>query len=86
MEQGHFIIQEAIVKAYKGKIHKWPDKVPEAFFIDWITTSKVTGFSPYYLLHSVYPVLLFDLIEATFLIQEFKMGMTLEDLLALCIN
>ena len=86
VERGHFIIREAIVKACKGEICKWPDKVPEAFFADWITTSKVTGFSPYYLLYSVYPVLPFDLTEATFLIQGFKMEMTSEDLLALCIN
>ena len=82
----HFIIQEAIVKAYKGEIHKWPDKVPEAFFADQITTSKITGFSPYYLLHSVYPILPFDLTKATFLIQGFKIEITLEDLLALRIN
>ena len=86
VERGHFIIQEAIVKACKGEIHKQLDKVPEAFFTDWITTSKVTGLSLYYLLHGVYPVLPFDLTEATFLIQEFKMEITSEDLLALHIN
>jgi hypothetical protein len=45
--------------------------------------SGVTGFSPYYLLHGVHPVLPFDLFEATFLVEGFKSNMTTIELLAL---
>ena len=40
-------------------------------FADRITTSRVTGFSPYQLLHATDPFLLLDLAEATFLVEEF---------------
>ena len=83
VERGHFIIRESIVKACEGNITKWPEKVQEAFFADKITTSKVTGFSPYYLLHGVHPVLPFDLTESTFMVKGFKSGMSRADLLAL---
>jgi hypothetical protein len=45
---------------------KWPEKVRQALFAENITTSRVTGWSPFYLLHSVHPILPFDLTEATF--------------------
>lgn len=86
VERGHYIIREAIVKSCQGKIKDWPNKVPLAFFADKITTSHVTGFSPYYLLHGVHPVLPIDLFEATFLVQGFKDGMPTEELLALRIR
>ena len=86
VERGHYIIREAIVKSCQGKIKDWPNKVPLAFFADKITTSRVTGFSPYYLLHGVHPVLPIDLFEATFLVQGFKDSMPTEELLALRIR
>jgi hypothetical protein len=37
VEQGHFAIREALVKACKGDIHLWPDKVRAALFANNIT-------------------------------------------------
>lgn len=37
VERGHFTIREAIVKACKGKVNKWPDHVAHAFFADKVT-------------------------------------------------
>lgn len=82
VERGHFIIREAIVKSCAGKISQWPDKVQLAFFADRITVSRSTGFSPYYLLHGIDPVLPFDLAEATFLAPAFQPEMSTTDLLA----
>lgn len=86
VERGHFIIREAIVKACNGKISQWPDKVQIAFFSDRITVSRSTGFSPFYLLHGIDPILPFDLTEATFLIDGFHDGMSPTDLMALRIR
>lgn len=86
VERGHFIIREAIVKACKGNIKQWPDFVDQAFFADKITTRKATGFSPFYMLHGVDPVLPFDLVEATYLVSGFTENMSTEDLLALRIQ
>jgi transposase InsO family protein len=86
VERGHFIIREAIVKACRGNIDIWPQKVAMAFFADRVSTSSVTGFSAFYLLHGVHPVLPFDLAEASFMINGFTTDMTSSELLALRIQ
>ncbi len=86
VERGHFIIREAIVKACEGNISKWPEKVHHAFFSDKVAPRHATGFSPYYWILGVDPVLPFDLTEATFQVQGFIQRMSLEDLLALRIR
>jgi transposase InsO family protein len=86
VERGHFTIREALVKACKGNIGKWPKLVNEAFFADRVTTRKATGFSPFYMLYGVDPVLPFDLAEATYLVSGFTSNMSSEDLLALRIR
>lgn len=86
VERGHFTIREAITKSCGDKIQNWPDKVPLAFFADKIQTSSVTGYSPYFLLYGVHPVLPLDLTEATFMVEGFEEGMSSADLLALRIR
>ena len=86
VERSHFTIREAIVKACKGDISQWPNKVHQAFFADRVTTSRITGYSPFYLLHGIDPVLPFDLTEATCLVQGFYEDMPTEELLALRIR
>ena len=86
VEQGHFTIRESILKDCKGNIKKWPERVHLAFFADRVTTRRVTGFSPFYLLHGVDPVLPFDLTEATFMISGYRAGLTSAELLALRIR
>jgi transposase InsO family protein len=86
VERGHFTIREALVKACRGNIDEWPQKVAMAFFADRISTSTVTGFSAYFLLHGVHPILPFDLAEATFMVNGFTTNMSSSDLLALRIR
>lgn len=86
VERGHFIIRESILKACEGHVEKWPDYVHHAFFTDRITISQSTGFSPYYLLYGVEPILPFDLAEMTLLVDGFHAGMTTTELLALRIR
>ena len=83
VERGHFIIREAIVKACEGNIDLWPNIVAMAFFADRVSTSSVTGFSAYYLLHGTHPILPFDLTEASFMVNGFATNMSTSDLLAL---
>jgi len=81
VERGHYILRESIIKACKSKINDWPDKVQEAVFADRVTISRVTGFSPYQLLHATDPLLPLDLVEATFLVENLHAGMTTTELL-----
>jgi transposase InsO family protein len=86
VERGHFTLREALVKACEGHMSKWPALLPAAVFADRVTTSSVTGYSPFELLHATQPILPFDLVEATFLVEGFYSGMTTTELLALRIR
>ena len=90
VERGHYILREAIVKSClkdsEGKALQWNRQVDAAVFADRVTVNSVTGYSPYYLLHGVHPLLPFDLFEATFLVEGFYSGMSTSELLALRIR
>jgi hypothetical protein len=86
VEQGHYTLREAIVKSCGGKIDLWPEKLAVALLADRVTVSRVTGFSPFQLLHATDPVLPFDLAEATFMVSGFRSGMTTAELLTLRIR
>ncbi|KAI0363456.1 hypothetical protein BV20DRAFT_958225, partial [Pilatotrama ljubarskyi] len=70
----------------KGEISRWPDLLPHAQFADRITIWQSTGFSLYFLLHGVHPVLPMDLRESTFMVQGLRQGLTHSELLALHIQ
>jgi hypothetical protein len=84
VEHVHFIIREALLKACKDKLSEWPNRLPEIMFADRVCISRVTGFSPYQLLHATDPLLPLDLADATFLVEDFKSQMSTRDLLILC--
>ena len=83
VERGHYTMREALVKVCEGNINLWPQKLQEVVFADLITTSSVTGYSPYYLLYGQHPVLPFDITQATFMIDGYKDGLSTSELLAL---
>lgn len=82
VERGHYNIREALVKLCKHDLTQWPLYVQAACFADRITIRRATGFSPFYLLHGVHPFLPCDLADATFMVTEFKPGMSDVELLA----
>jgi hypothetical protein len=83
VEKGHFTMREALIKSCEGNLDLWPQKLQQVVFADKITTSSVTGYSPYYLLYGEHPVLPFDITQATFMIEGYKEGLSTSDLLAL---
>lgn len=82
VERGHFIIREAIMKSVR-KVKDWADQVQLAVFADRVTVSRSTGYSPFYLIHGIHPVLPMDLSDATFLVEGYRSGMSSAELLAL---
>ena len=82
VERGHFNIREILTKACDGDLSQWPKYLQAAVFADRITTRRATGYSPFFLLHGVHPMLPCDLSEATFLSTLFTKDMSTEDLLA----
>jgi transposase InsO family protein len=86
VEQGHFAIREALVKACQGDIHLWPSKLRAALFADNVTVRRSTGYPAYFLLHGTDPILLFDLWESTFLVEGFRQKLSSKELLTLHIQ
>lgn len=81
VERGHYIIREALIKTCKDKLTDWPRRLSEIIFADRVTTSRVTDFSPFQLLlHATDPILPLDIAEATFLVEDFKSGISIEEL------
>ena len=81
VERQHRTIRDTILKACEGNYSRWPTFAPFAFWADRATTRKSTGFSPYYMVHGVEPILPFDLAMATFLVPDLTMPLSTEDLL-----
>ena len=57
--------------------------MPEIIFADRVTTNRSTGFSPYQLLRATDPLLPLDLAEVTFLVEDFRAGISTSELLQL---
>jgi hypothetical protein len=83
IEQWHFDVCEAIMKAAEGDESKWPEVAPAVFWAERVTIQKSTGYLPYYLAHGVEPLLPFDLAEGTYLAPDFDGVMSTEDLITL---
>ena len=81
VERGHFNIREALVKLCDGDLSQWPLLVPAVSFADRITIRRATEYSPYYLLHGDHPLMPGDLADATFMITQYKPGMTSTELI-----
>src|SRR5260221_6958719 len=63
VERQHRMIRDSIFKACEGDETRWPTVTPFAFWADRATTRKSTGHSPFFMVHSVEPILPFDLVS-----------------------
>ena len=80
----HHMIQESIIKACEGNISKWPTITPHAFWVDHTMTHKSTSHTPFYMAHSVEPVLPLNITLATFLVPDITTSLPTSDLLTIC--
>lgn len=81
IERRHRDVREAILKTAEGDIERWPEVAMAVFWAERVTIQKSTGFSPYYIVHGVEPVLPFDIAEATYMSPAFEEGISTETLL-----
>jgi len=84
IERQHRTIQESLVKACGGDITKWPTILPHIFWADCATTRKSTGHTPFYMAHSVEPILPFDITLATFLVPDIAKPLSTDELISVC--
>ena len=83
VERSHRTMHDSIVKACNGDITQWPEVTPHTFWVDWVTTRKAMGHSPFCNAHSTKPLLPFDIMEATFMLPPVTAKLSTSDLLGL---
>jgi hypothetical protein len=83
VERGHQPIVDAIYKCTGDAKSTWPRYLEAVLFAMRVTTSRATGFSPYYLLYGVHPVFSFDMTEITWQTLDWDKVRTHEELLAI---
>jgi hypothetical protein len=81
VEQQHRTVYELIFKVCNSDDSRWPTVTPFTFWADCTTIHKSTGYSPFYIVHSVEPTLPFDLLQATFLVPDLTKPLPTRDLL-----
>ena len=84
VERSHRTIHDSLVKACNGDITQWPTLAHHIFWADHVMTKKSTGHSPYYMVHSVEPLLPFDITEATFMIPDISQPLDTADITTIC--
>ena len=83
VESKHFDVREAIMKTCHGNESRWREVLPQVFWAERATIRRSTGYSPYYMVHGVHPLLPFDILEATYLAPTQDYGISTEDLIAI---
>jgi hypothetical protein len=81
VEHQHCTIQESLVKACNSDVSRWPALMPLNFWADHITIHKSTGYSPFYMAHSIEPILPFNITFATFLVPDLTKPLSTADLI-----
>jgi len=84
VEQQHRTICNSLIKACNGDASWWPAVTPFIFWADCTTTHKVTSLSPFYMAHSIEPILPFDITLATFLVPDLVKPLHSDKLIAMC--
>ncbi|THU85287.1 hypothetical protein K435DRAFT_590636, partial [Dendrothele bispora CBS 962.96] len=74
---------DAIFKACGDSQGKWPLYLAAGLFAVRITVSRSTGYSPYFLLYGIHPVMSFDITEHTWQTLDWDRVQTHEELLAI---
>ena len=82
VERQHRTIRDSLLKTCGDDASKWPVQAPHVFWADRVTTRKSTGYSPFYMAHSVKPILPFDLTLATFLVLNLTTPLSTAKLIA----
>ena len=83
IERQHFPVHESIMKTCDGDEHKWRSIIHAVFWAERVTIQRSTGYSPFYMVHGVHPLLPFDIAEATYLLPTLDAGISTSDLISI---
>nr|GAT49795.1 predicted protein [Mycena chlorophos] len=69
VESGHRDVRQSIVKACGGNVSKWYWFLPQVVWADRVTVRRGLGCSPYFAATGCHPILPFDIVKATWLVE-----------------
>lgn len=81
IERAHFDIRQALVKATGGDIQRWFYFLKHVLWADRVTPRRGFGCSPYFLVTGAEPILPFDIVESTWLVNPPNRILTREELI-----
>ena len=65
VERAHQVLVDGLFKTCEKDKSKWPLYLDAVLFAIRVTTSRTTGYSPFFLIYGIHPVFSFDLDDAT---------------------
>jgi hypothetical protein len=83
IKRQHFPVRESIMKTCDGDERKWRSVIHAVFWAERVTVQRSTGYSPFYMVHGVHPILPFDIAEATYLAPPLDAGLSTSDLISI---
>jgi hypothetical protein len=81
IERAHFDIRQALVKATGGDVKKWFYFLKHVLWADRVTARRGFGCSPYFLVTGAEPLLPFDIVESTWLVNPPDRILSTEELI-----
>ncbi|RDB28645.1 hypothetical protein Hypma_014867 [Hypsizygus marmoreus] len=85
-ERSHQTLVNSIHRACGRDSNKWPLYIHAALFAMRCTTSRVTGYTPYYILYGRHPYFAFDIADRTWDTLDWDLVKDTVSLLAICIK
>ena len=82
IKHSHFDIQQALFKAADGDQGHWLQAMHSVFWLECVTPRRRMGCAPYYTVTGTHPLLLFNIIEANYLLPPPDSLLASTDLIA----
>ena len=83
VERRHLDLREVLMKLAGNRPEKWSNHAYHAIWAERISIQRSTGYSPYYMVHGVEPILPFDLAEQTYISPTFSSRISHSELVAI---
>jgi hypothetical protein len=85
-ECSHQMLVNSILRACGKDTHRWPLYLHAGLWAMRCSTSRVTGYTPYFLLYGLHPLFSFDIADRTWEALDWHTVASTEDLLAMCMQ
>jgi len=83
VEAKHYSVRESIMRVADNDPKHWPQVAHVVFWAERCTIRRTVGYSPYYMVHGVEPLMPLDIAEATYLAPQVESPMSTTELISM---